>query len=127
VVNVLGGSTLDLSAAELAADRVELKIVCGLGGAEITVPPGLNVEVSQIAILGGNGIDVGDERPDPGGPVVRVRLVSILGGAEVRRGPKLTPPAAQGAQTPWARVRARSLTSRARLPKWREVAATEPD
>jgi hypothetical protein len=85
VVNVLGGSAIDLSGAELAADRVELKVVCVLGGAEITVPPGLNVEISQIAILGGNGIEIGDERPDPGGPVVHVRLVSILGGAKLIR------------------------------------------
>jgi hypothetical protein len=43
VVNVLGGSKLDLSEAELAADRVDLKIISVLGGAEITLPTGLNV------------------------------------------------------------------------------------
>jgi hypothetical protein len=90
VVNVLGGSALDLSMAELASDRVELRVVSVLGGAEITLPEGMNVEISQISILGGNGVDVGDEHPDPGGPVVHVRLTSILGGAEVRRGRKLT-------------------------------------
>ena len=76
---------MPLGAAELAADRVELKIVSVLGGAELTLPPGLNVEISQIAILGGNEIDVGDERPDPGGPVVHLRLISILGGAKLTR------------------------------------------
>lgn len=90
VLNVLGGSNLDLTEVELAADRVELKVVNVLGGAEITLPPGLNVEISESAILGGNKIDVGDERPDPGGPVVHLRLVSILGGAEVSRGPRLS-------------------------------------
>ena len=89
VVNVLGGSKLDLSEAELAADRVDLKIVSVLGGAEITLPTRLNVEISESAILGGNEIDIGDERPDPGGPVVRLRLVSILSGAKVRRRPQL--------------------------------------
>jgi hypothetical protein len=90
VVNVLGGSELDLSAAELASERVELRVVSVLGGAEITLPAGMNVEVSQLALLGGNGVDVGDEHPDPGGPVVHIKLVSILGGAEIRRGRKLT-------------------------------------
>jgi hypothetical protein len=90
VINVLGGSELDLSEVELAADRVELKIVSVLGGAEVTLPVGMNVEVSEVAILGGNEVEVGDEQPDPGGPVVHLRLVSILGGSEVRRGPKLT-------------------------------------
>jgi hypothetical protein len=90
VLNVLGGSGLDLSGVELAADHVELKVVSVLGGAEIVLPEGLNVEVSELAILGGNDVDIGDEQPDPGGPVVHVRVVSILGGTEVRRGPKLT-------------------------------------
>lgn len=88
VVNVFGGSEIDLSEAELAADRVELKVLSVLGGAEVIVPPGLNVDVSDLAVLGGNGIDVGDEHPDPGGPTVHVRLVSILAGAKVtRKGP----------------------------------------
>jgi hypothetical protein len=90
VVNVLGGSKLDLSEAELAADSVDLKIVSVLAGAEIILPTGLNVEISESAILGGNEVDIGDERPDPGGPVVRLRLVSILSGARLRRGPQLT-------------------------------------
>jgi hypothetical protein len=60
------------------------------GGAEIIVPDSLNVEISEVAILGGNGIEVGDEQPDLSGPVVHLRLVTILGGVEVRRGPKLT-------------------------------------
>jgi len=90
VVTVLGGSELDLTGAELAAEHVELKLFTVLGGAEVTVPPGLNVELSELAILGGNEIVLGDERPDPGGPTVHLRIVSILGGAEVRRGPKLT-------------------------------------
>jgi Domain of unknown function (DUF1707) len=90
VVNVLGGSELDLSAVELTTDRVELKVVSVLGGSEITLPTGMNVEVSEMAILGGNEVEIADERPDPGGPVVHLRLISILGGTEVRRGPKLT-------------------------------------
>jgi Domain of unknown function (DUF1707) len=90
VINVLGGSEIDLSEAELAAPRVELKIVTVLGGAEIRVPDGLNVEISELSILGGNGVDVGEEQPAPDGPVVHLRLVTILGGVEVKRGPKLS-------------------------------------
>lgn len=89
VVNVLGGTDLDLSAVELPTDGVELKVVSVLGGAEITLPLRLNVEISELSILGGNEIDIGDEQPNPGGPVVHLRLVTVLGGAKVRRGPKL--------------------------------------
>ena len=90
VINVLGGGELDLSAVELTTDRVELKVLSVLGGSEITIPNGMNVEVSELGILGGNDVEIADERPDPGGPVVHLRLISILGGTEVRRGPKLT-------------------------------------
>ncbi len=85
VLNVFGGTELDLSDAELAADTVELKVVSWFSGATVIVPPGLNVEVSDVAILGGNAVDVGEERPDPGGPTIRIRLVSILSGAKVKR------------------------------------------
>src|SRR5262249_55564788 len=90
VINVLGGSEIDLNEAELAASQVELKIVTVLGGAEIRVPDGVNVEGSELAILGGNDVDVGEHRSTPGAAVVHLRLVTILGGVEVRRGPKLT-------------------------------------
>jgi hypothetical protein len=90
VINVLGGSDIDLSEAELGAEHVELKVVTVLGGAEITVPEGLNVEISELSILGGNHVDVGNERPVSGGPLLRVHLVTVLGGVDIRRGPKLS-------------------------------------
>ena len=85
VLGVFGGTELDLSDAELGADTVELKVVSWFSGATVIVPPGLNVEVSDVAILAGNAVDVGEERPDPGGPTIRIRLVSILSGAKVTR------------------------------------------
>ncbi len=84
-LSIFGASEIDLSEAELAAECVELKVISVFGGAQVTLPPGLNVEVSDLAVLAGNEIDVGDERPDPGGPVVRVRLISVLSGAKVTR------------------------------------------
>ncbi len=85
VVNVFSGVELDLTEAELASDYVELKLVSLFAGAQVAIPAGLNVEISDVAVLGGNNIDVGEERPDPGGPTVRIRLVSILSGAKVKR------------------------------------------
>ncbi len=85
-VNIMGGSDLDLNDAELAAEGVELTVFSLMGGADIRVPDGLNVEVSDFALMGANGVDIGDPRPDPGGPVLRVRLISIMGGSDVKRG-----------------------------------------
>lgn len=90
VVNVMGGSNLDLNDAELADDRVELTVISVMGGSEIRLPEGLNVEVSEFAFMGGNDVSIGDERPDPGGPVLHLRVLSIMGGTDVKRGRKLS-------------------------------------
>jgi hypothetical protein len=89
-VNIMGGSDLDLNDAELAAEHVELTVFSLMGGADIRVPDGLNVELSDFAFMGGNGVDIGDPRPDPGGPVLHLRLISIMGGTDVKRGRKKT-------------------------------------
>ena len=90
VINFMGGSDLDFNDAELADDYVRITVVAIMGGADIRVPDGVNVEVSDFAFMGGNGTDIGDERPDPGGPTLRINLISIMGGIDVKRGRKLT-------------------------------------
>lgn len=87
-INFWGGGDLDLNEVELAANTVELLVVSVMGGADIHVPDGLRVEVSQFAFLGGNDVELGAEATDPDGPTVRIRLVSVMGGSNVRRGRK---------------------------------------
>ena len=90
VVNVLGGSKLDLSEAETRSrprgpedhQRARRR---GDHSAHRPERGDLRIRDSRRP-----RIDVGDERPDPGGPVVRLRLVSILSGVKVQRGPQLT-------------------------------------
>ena len=86
----MGGSDLDLTQVELAGDRVALTVLSLMGGADIHLPEGLNVEVSQFAFMGANSIHVGDDHPTAGGPVLHLRLVSLMGGSDVKRGPRLT-------------------------------------
>ena len=38
----------------------------------------------------GDDVTLGNPRPVPGGPTVRLRLVSIMGGSDVKRGRKLS-------------------------------------
>ena len=91
VVDFMGGSNLDLNDAELASNNVEITVVAIMGGSEIRVPDGVNVEVSEFAFMGGNDVQLGDdERPDPGGPTIHIRMVSIMGGSSVKRGRKLS-------------------------------------
>jgi hypothetical protein len=86
VINIMGGSDLDLHEAELADDHVVITVFSLMGGSDIRVPDGLNVEVSQFALMGGNGVELGAAHPDPGGPVVRIRVFSIMGGTDIKRG-----------------------------------------
>jgi len=87
-LNIMGGADLDFNDAELADDVVELTVFSLMGGADIYVPEGLNVEVSDVAIMGGNDVALGDPAPTPGGPTLRLRLISIMGGTDVTRGRK---------------------------------------
>jgi hypothetical protein len=88
VVNVMGGSDLDLNDVELSGEVVELSVFSLMGGSDLYVPEGLNVELSEFALMGGNSVELGVPSPTPGGPLLRLRLVSIMGGTDVRRGSK---------------------------------------
>lgn len=89
-INIMGGSDLDLNQVEFAGERVELSVYSIMGGSEIHVPEGLAVEISDYAFMGGNSIDVPQTGTTSGGPVLHLRLFSLMGGTDVKRGPKLT-------------------------------------
>ncbi len=86
VVNVMGSSDLDFNDAELASGEVVVRVFSLMGGSSIRVPDGLTVDVSKFSLMGGNDVDLGSERPDPGGPRLRLQLFSLMGGNEVKRG-----------------------------------------
>jgi len=90
VINVMGGSDLDFNDAEFADDVVTVTVFSLMGGASIRVPDGLNVEISDFAFMGGNDSNIGNEHPDPGGPTLRIKLISIMGGSDVKRGRRLS-------------------------------------
>jgi hypothetical protein len=86
VLNFMGGSNLDLNDAEFAADVVEMRVFSLMGGSEIRVPEGLDVQVSEFAFMGGNDISRGATPPVAGGPLLRLRMISIMGGSSLKRG-----------------------------------------
>jgi hypothetical protein len=88
--NFWGGSEIDLNDAVLSAQHTEIRIISIMGGADVYLPDGLDVQVSQFALMGGNDVRLGRERPAPGGPTVHLRLFSLMGGSDVKRGRKLT-------------------------------------
>jgi len=90
VVNIMGGSSIDLNDAELTDRDTTITLFSLMGGGEVRVPEGVNVTVSDFAFMGGNDCKVGEMYPDPGGPTIHIKLISIMGGTEVQRGRKLS-------------------------------------
>jgi len=65
-------------------------VISIMGGAEVRVPHGVEVQVTNFALMGGNGVELGDEVTPAGGPVIRIRMVSVMGGTGLKRGRKLS-------------------------------------
>jgi len=85
----MGGGEIDLREANFADHEVVINCVAIMGGVEVIVPPGVEVVVRGIGIMGGF-----DEREewapaDPGAPRVIVTGLAFWGGVEaVRKLPK---------------------------------------
>ena len=90
VLNIMGGSEIDLNDAELSGPLTNLNVYSFMGGGEVRVPHGVDVHVSGFALMGGNDVKLGDEVAPLGAPTIDIRLVSIMGGSEVARGRKPT-------------------------------------
>ncbi|MBN1685471.1 MAG: DUF1707 and DUF2154 domain-containing protein [Spirochaetales bacterium] len=82
IISVLGGTELDYSEALMPPGVIDLDVFCLLGGAEITVPPGVNVDVDLIPVLGGveNNVDTSEIL---NAPTLRIRGFIALGGLEI--------------------------------------------
>jgi hypothetical protein len=90
VISVMGGSDIDLTQAEFAAPVTDITVFSLMGGADIRVPDGVEVQISKFALMGGHDVKLSDQAPPPGAPVIRLRMLSIMGGGDVRQGRKLT-------------------------------------
>lgn len=83
LINILGGTDLDFTNAVLAPGITEIKIFCFLGGVDIIVPPGINVDANCVAIMGGfDNKTQGIENPDL--PTLRIRGFCFMGGVDVK-------------------------------------------
>ena len=81
VVTVMGGAELDFREAVLGPGVTEVRIFAMWGGAEIIVPPGMNVEVNGLAIMGGFDHQTDESVVhDPTAPTLRVTGVVCMGG-----------------------------------------------
>ncbi|WP_328771279.1 DUF1707 SHOCT-like domain-containing protein [Streptomyces sp. NBC_00286] len=87
-VAFMGGGTIDLREADFADREVVINCVAIMGGIEVIVPPGVEVDVRGIGIMGGFD-HLSEYVPgDPGAPRVIVTGFAFWGGVSAER--KLT-------------------------------------
>ncbi len=86
-VAVMGGCRLDLREAEISGLQLQITAVAVMGGVTIIVPEGIEVEVSGLSVMGGKDVKVADVPSLPGTPAVHVRVLSVMGGVQVRSKP----------------------------------------
>ncbi len=87
-VAIMGGCLLDLRNAEVEGPGVVIKAIAVMGGIQIIVPEGIEVELGGIAIMGGKDARLKkDVPPLPGSPIIKVKVLAIWGGVTVRSKP----------------------------------------
>jgi hypothetical protein len=87
-VAIMGGHTIDLRNVELESDDTTIIVVAVMGGTDIYVPDGVDLDVGGFAVMGGNG-ERGSARPaQPGAPRIKLRMYSLMGGCDVWRLPE---------------------------------------
>ena len=85
---LFGGIVLDLRRAQLGPTGADLTVLTLFGGTGIVVPPDWRVEVDARTWLG--GLDLSNDPPeDEGGPILRIRARTLLGGLQVESRPRL--------------------------------------
>lgn len=81
---LMGGIDLDLRSAEIVGSEIEITAVAIMGGIQITVPEGVDVELTGFTIMGGKSNRVHDAPRLHGSPLIRVRAFILMGGVDVR-------------------------------------------
>lgn len=80
-----GGGELDLREANFADHEVVINCVAIMGGVDVTVPPGVEVVVRGIGIMGGFDHREEGVLGDPGAPRVIIQGFAFWGGVGVTR------------------------------------------
>ncbi|HEY2805120.1 MAG TPA: DUF1707 domain-containing protein [Gemmatimonadales bacterium] len=81
----MGGAHLDFREALLLPGETDIYCLATWGGIEIAVPPGIDVEVSGMAIMGGlSRVAQQGASTDPRRPRLHIHALAVMGGIEIR-------------------------------------------
>ncbi len=75
---------MDLRRAEIDGPEVSITAVAFMGGVNITVPEGFDVELQGFSFMGGRDLKLRDVPRVPGSPLIVVRGFAVMGGIEVK-------------------------------------------
>lgn len=89
-VTVMGGGKIDLRDAQFTDGQTSITAFALMGGIEIITPADAYVDVRGMGIMGGVG-HAARGPGQPGGPVVTVRALALMGGVKVRRARRAVP------------------------------------
>jgi hypothetical protein len=81
---VMGGCSLDLRQAEIVGSHVIINAVSVMGGIEIIVPEGVEVELTGLAVMGSKHARIKDVPIRAGAPIIQVRAVAVMGAVTVK-------------------------------------------
>ncbi len=82
-----GGGEIDLREADFADREVEINAIAIMGGVDVIVPPGVEVVVRGIGVMGGFDHQEEGVPGDPGAPRVIVTGFAFWGGVGIQRKP----------------------------------------
>jgi hypothetical protein len=82
-VSFIGGTSIDLSDAELSGAETTITLVSLLGGANLRVPNAVRTEVSGFTFFGGRHV-TGSPSMLRDAPLVHFRVYSVVGGTTIR-------------------------------------------
>jgi len=88
-VAFMGGCNLDLRGAAISAPVITINAISVMGGVDVIVPPGVEVELEGVAVMGSKTLKLSGPPPGPGAPVVRVNAFAFMGSVTVRDRPSL--------------------------------------
>lgn len=83
-LSIMGGTDLDFRDALLPPGVTEVHVVAVMGGTEIIVPPGVNVESHGIGIMGAFEHVGGSDDYDPDAPTLRITGLALMGGVDIQ-------------------------------------------
>jgi hypothetical protein len=79
-----GAVELDFREAVLVPGLYEVRATAVMGGVQVVVPPGLSLETSGFALMGGfQESPEASPPPAPDGPILRIRGIAFMGGVQI--------------------------------------------